>query len=72
MLNLPIKMNAIIRARCPEPQQLKIIGFPEFSFRRDDEMLEFTDYLQTYMDFNAAMREEFERRVDVYNSAKEA
>ena len=71
MLNIPVKINAIIRAKYPTPQELRIIGFPGLSFMQDDEMMEFVDYMQNYSDANASMRAEFERRIEIYNNAKE-
>ena len=71
MLNLPVKINAIIRARVPLASELRVIGLPELSFLQDDEMTEFVEYMQSHLEANASMRAEFEHRVDIYNTAKE-
>jgi len=71
MLNMPVKINAIIQAKYQTAQELQIIGFPELSFMQDDEMIQFVDYMQSYLESNATMRAEFERRIEIYNNAKE-
>ncbi len=68
---MPVKINAIIRSRCAAAQELRIMGFPEFSFMQDDDMLEFVDYMQLFLQANATMRADFERRIEIYNATKE-
>ena len=70
MFNCPFKIYKIIQKRHTQFSKLHIIGFPDLSFRNDDLMNQYADYMYAYIAHNAQVRSGLQDSIQKYNTSK--
>ena len=49
IFTIPLKINTMVRANSPGSSKVEIQGFPSMTFRRDDDMNDYGEYVNAYI-----------------------